>query len=246
MLARVQYETDLGHLGTNDIKARLLDSLAGQDEHRLSEKLAFFEAQLQPYFAELTRRNPIPRAEDQVAAVMGVWTPIWSTIPFHDVLPGRVRSQSYQVFRGDGYYANMAHHAPGHQIAVLDKLAPMLPAWNLMVVQRFDICDGKWLIKNIGVEVARGRRDKGLGIDDAERWFAAVLDEKLDRFDQKSGHLGKPDLSGLDAAAAKKLEKTFLATPTMENLYIDDDLRVIKSQRESRQRPSYTVGVRRR
>lgn len=236
--------TDLTMLSTQALKTRVLQLVEGQDDRRLSEKLALLEGTLAPYFAELVRRNPYPRAEDQVVAVMGVWTPVWSTIPFHHALPGRIRSQSYQIFRDKGYYANTAHHAPGYQNQLLNKLTPLSIACNLMLVQRFEIVDGRWQIENVGIELARGRRDKGLSIDDAEAWFDAVLEQKLDRADKNNATLGAPDFSGLDAAAAKRLEKSFRAKPVLENIYMDGDLRLIRSQREANQRPSYTIGLR--
>jgi hypothetical protein len=235
---------DLAMWSTQALKARVLQLVEGNDEKPLSDRLALLDSTLAPYFAELARRNPCPRAEDQVAAVMGVWMPLWSTIPFHHALPGRIRSQSYQVFRDRGFYANMAHHAPGHQSQLLNRLTPLSLACNLMLVQRFEIVDGRWQIENIGIEVARGRRDKGLSIDDAEAWFDAVLEHKLGRAGDNTATLGAPDLSGLDAASAKRLEKSFQAKPVMENIYIDGDLRLIRSQREPKQRPSYTIGLR--
>lgn len=237
---------DLAMQSTQALKTRLLQLVEGQDDKRLSEKLALLDGPLAPYVDELTRRNPHPRAEDQVAAVIGVWTPVWSTIPFHHALPGRIPSQSYQIFRDRGFYANVAHHAPGHQNALLHRLTPLGLACNLMLVQRFEVADGRWLIENIGIELARGRRDKGLSIDDAEAWFDAVLAQKIDRAEAPNATLGAPDLSGLDAASAKRLAKSFQAKPMMQNIYLDDDLRLIRSQREATQRPSYTIGVRRR
>ncbi|MGX7744887.1 hypothetical protein [Rhodopseudomonas parapalustris] len=235
---------DLALLSTQALKTRLLQLVEGQDDKRLSEKLALLDGPLAPYVDELTRRNPYPRAEDQVAAVIGVWTPVWSTIPFHHALPGRIPAQSYQIFRDRGFYANVAHHAPGHQNALLHRLTPLGLACNLMLVQRFEVTGGRWLIENIGIELARGRRDKGLSIDDAEAWFDAVLAQTIDRSDTANATLGAPDLSGLDAASAKRLAKSFQAKPMMENIYLDDDLRLMRSQRDPAQRPSYTIGVR--
>jgi len=243
MLDKVN-DADLTMQSTQALKARVMQLVDGQDDNKLSQKLALLDGTLAPYFAELMRRNPCPLAEDQVAAVMGVWTPMWSTIPFHHALPGRIPSQSYQVFRERGYYANIAHHAPGHQNQLLNKLTPLSLACNLMLVQRFEIVAGRWQIENIGIELARGRRDKGLSVDDAEAWFDAVLDSKLDRAADNTATLGTPDFSGLDAAAAKRLQKSYQARPVMENIYIDGDFRLIRSQREATQRPSYTIGVR--
>ena len=63
----------------------------------LKQKVEYYQ-QLEPIVTELSRRNPFPQPEDQVPHVLGVWTPVWSTIPFQDMLPGRVSKQSYQIF----------------------------------------------------------------------------------------------------------------------------------------------------
>ncbi|WP_289500572.1 hypothetical protein [Gloeocapsopsis sp. IPPAS B-1203] len=41
------------------------------------------------------------------------------------------------------------------------------------------------------------------------------------------------------------MEKTYLATPQLEHLYVDRDFRIVKTQREAAQRPSYTIAIRR-
>ncbi|EJW13214.1 hypothetical protein A33M_0071 [Rhodovulum sp. PH10] len=243
----------LAETTTGELKAQLLALIAGQDERRLGEKRSLFETRLAPYFHELSRRNPHPRAEDQVAAVVGTWTPVWSTIPFHDVLPGRIRDQSYQVFRDDGFYANMAHHVPGQGSALANFLSPVLKAYDLMVLQKFAVADGAWEIENVAVEVAVVPRDRDLSVEAARAWFEAVLEKKRPAFAatadvpdaQSLAPSLAPDLSELDAASAKKLGKTFRAKPIMENLYVDGDFRLIRSRREATQKPSYTIGIRR-
>lgn len=237
-------DDDLAWMSTAELKARLLAAVEGRHDAKQGDKLKLFDQELAPLFAALARRNPTPRVEDQVVAVQGVWTPVWSTIPFHDAIPGRVFDQSYQIFRNDGFYANIAHHAPGRNGGLMERLRSVLAGCNLMIIQHYEIADGRWLIENIGIEVAVVRADRGLDIPAAEAWFADVMARKGRRY-QEAADLGAPDLSQLDAAAAKKLGKTFKAKPVMENIYMDADLRLITSRREANQRPSYTIGVRR-
>lgn len=244
---------DLEGWSTAELKARVLALVEGRHDAKQSDKLALLDRHLAPLFAELSRRNPIPRAEDQVVAVQGVWTPAWSTIPFHDAIPGRVFDQSYQIFREDGFYANIAHHVPGQKGGLLEKLRSVLAGCDLMIIQKYDIVDGRWLIRNIGVEVSVVRADRDLDIPAAKAWFSEVMHKKGDRYqeaadgtsDSGSADLGAPDFSALDPAAAKKLGKTFKAQPEMTNVYIDPDLRLVTSRREPTQRPSWTIGVRR-
>lgn len=240
---------DLESWSTAELKARVLALVDGRHDAKQSDKLALLDQHLAPLFSELSRRNPIPRAEDQVTAVQGVWTPAWSTIPFHDAIPGRVFDQSYQIFREDGFYANIAHHVPGQKGGLLEKLRSVLAGCDLMIIQKYDIVDGRWLIRNIGVEVSVVRADRDLDIPSAKAWFADVMRKKGDRYqetaDSGTSDLGTPDFSALDPAAAKKLGKTFKAQPEMTNVYMDRDLRLVTSRREQNQRPSWTIGVRR-
>ncbi|MFS0518274.1 hypothetical protein ACEYW6_26640 [Nostoc sp. UIC 10607] len=50
----------------------------------------------------------------------------------------------------------------------------------------------------------------------------------------------------MDRNTVKKFEKAYLATSFLEHIYIDNDFRLVKSQREATQRPSYTIAVRKR
>ncbi|RAI41375.1 hypothetical protein CH341_21850 [Rhodoplanes roseus] len=236
--------SDFESWSTAELKSRLLALVHGRHDARQSEKLALLDSELMPLFTALARRNPTPRVEDQVVAVQGVWTPAWSTIPFHDAIPGRVFDQSYQIFRHDGFYANIAHHVPGQRGGLMEKLRSVLAGANLMIIQKYDVAEGRWLIRNIGIEVAVVRADRDLDIPAAQAWFAEVMAKKGDRY-QEAADLGTPDLSALDAAAAKKLGKTFKAQPEMANIYMDADLRLVTSRREANQRPSWTIGVRR-
>lgn len=106
---------ELTYWTTIEIKNQILELVKDRNLEPLKAKVEFYKNELAPYFAELSRRNPFEKVADQVAIVTGVWVPIWSTIPFQDILPGRIHEQSYQIFHNDGYYANIARYAPGHQ-----------------------------------------------------------------------------------------------------------------------------------
>lgn len=233
---------ELSHKSTEELKHQLLQLTREKDTDPLNQKVNFYKNELAPFFEELSRRNPFPVAEDQAAIVLGVWSPIWSTIPFQDTIPGRLHDQSYQIFHDDGYYANMARYAPGNKLSFLQKLSLILLAYDFMVVQKFEVKDGQWYIQNISIEQAFRVRAIPLSIDKAEAWFSAIASSKLTASQSISS---APNFENLDKTTAKKFEKVFLATPRLEHLYIDPDFRLVKTQREAKQRPSYTIAVRR-
>ncbi|HEY9845657.1 MAG TPA: hypothetical protein V6D03_05610, partial [Candidatus Caenarcaniphilales bacterium] len=154
MTANVLNTDAFSHLSTEELKAKLLQLTKGRDAEPLSQKVLFYKNELAAPFSELSRRNPFPAPEAQVPLIPGVWSPVWSTIPFQDSLPGRLREQSYQIFHENGYYANMARYAPGHKLSWLQKLSAFLIAYDLMVVQTFKVIDGQWVIQNVGIEQA--------------------------------------------------------------------------------------------
>lgn len=236
----------LSSLSTEELKEEVLSLTKDRDTDPLKEKVLFHKDVLAPYFEELQQRNPYPVVADQIPVVLGVWTPIWSTIPFHDALPGRQHDSSYQIFRDNGYYANMARYAPGHQVGWLNKLSAFLAAYDFMVMQRFEVRDGQWFIQNVAIEQAIRRRMFPLTIERAEAWFTEVLDKRIEEFNAKTELPKELKLEHLDRNTVKKFEKTYLATPKFEHIYVDHDLRVVKTQREAKQRPSYTIAIRRK
>jgi len=231
---------------TDELKQEVLELINGRDAEPLKEKVAFFKDVLTPYAEELQRRNPFPVPEDQIPVVLGVWSPVWSTIPFHDTLPGRIHHQSYQIFREHGYYANIARYAPGNQFSFLNRFSALLAAYDFMVMQSFAVEGGQWCIKNIGIEQAFRRRILPLTIDRAEQWFDTVVETRLQEILEKAESSDELDLQKLDSNARKRFEKTYRATPLFEHVYVDHDFRLVKTQREAKQRPSYTIAVRRR
>ncbi|MFN6464811.1 MAG: hypothetical protein RMZ41_023750 [Nostoc sp. DedVER02] len=244
----VTSDADLTYWTTAEIKNQILELVKDRNREPLKAKVEFYKNELAPYFAELSRRNPFDRVVDQVAIVIGVWIPIWSTIPFQDILPGRIHEQSYQIFHNDGYYANIARYAPGHQSGFWQKIASKIPAYDLMLLQKYSVRDEQWDIKNVGIFQALKNREIPLTIDDADKWFTTTLESKFKGKEatQNIDLQQELKLKDMDRNTVKKFEKVYLATSFLEHLYIDNDFRLVKSQREATQRPSYTIAVRKR
>jgi len=234
---------ELTAASTAELKNKLLQLTEGQDTEPLNLKVRFYQNRLQPFFEELSRRNPFPTAEEQVSIVPGVWLSCWSTIPFQDSLPGRIRNQSYQIFHSDGYYANIARYAPGHQRSFGQKFSSFLLAYDFMIVQQFEARHGQWFIQNIAIEQAFRLRGMPLDVDRAENWFTQVVQSKL-KDSAEAINSWQTALTRPNKLTRKKLEKISSATPQLEHLYIDNDFRLVKTQREAKQRPSYTIAVR--
>jgi hypothetical protein len=232
---------NLSHLSTAALKQQLLETVEGRDREPMKQKVLFYQNELEPFFAELSRRNPYPKAEDQVPFVPGVWFAVWSTNPYQDIFPGRIYDQSYQIFHGDGYYANIARYAPGHKLSVLKKLSNILLAYDFMIIQKFEVKQGQWLIQNVGIEQAFRFRAIPLNLERAGNWFTAKVDAK--RSHQPNAQ-PKPPFGKVDKSTAKKFERISSASPQLEHLYIDADFRLVKTQREAKQRPSYTIAIR--
>lgn len=246
MVANAVKLNRLNSLSTEELKEEILLLTKDRDTEPLKEKVLFHKEVLAPYFDRLKELNPYPAVADQVPVVLGAWTPVWSTIPFHDALPGRQHDTSYQIFLDNGYYANIARYAPGHRLGWLNKLSAFLVAYDFMVMQKFEIRDGQWFIQNVAIDQAVRRRIFPLTIDRAEAWFAEVLEKRMEEFNAKTELPKELKLENLDRNTVKKFEKTYLATPKFEHIYVDHDLRIVKTQREAKQRPSYTIAVRRK
>jgi hypothetical protein len=234
----------LSNLSTQELKNNVLEMIEGRDTESLAQKVSYFKDELTPYFDELSIRNPYPHPEDQIPIVLGVWTPVWSTIPFHDTLPGRIGDQSYQIFHNNGYYANIARYAPGHQSPLIQKFSLFQLTYDFMVMQKFEVREGQWCIQNVRIDQAFRRRSNPLSIDDADAWFTEVFQSKLSA---QNAVIPEPlKLEKLDRNTIKKYESTYLASPLLEHIYVDHDFRLVRTQRDAKQRSSYTIAVRRR
>jgi hypothetical protein len=234
----------LSQKSTAELKQELLELTRNRDAEPMSKKVLFYKNELAPHFEELSRRNPFPQAEDQVQLVPGVWMPVWSTIPFQDIFPGRLYDQSYQIFLDNGYYANMARYAPGHKLPMLKKLTSKLLAYDFMILQKFEVQSGQWFIQNVGIEQAFRFNVSPFTIEKAEAWISKTVTDRLTK--QATEKLERPTFENLDKSTARKYEQIFQATPQLEHLYIDPDFRLVKTQREAKQRPSYTIAVRKK
>lgn len=235
---------ELSQFNTATLKTKLLQLTVGRDTEPLNKKAQFYKNELEPFFQALSLRNPLPTAEEQARVIPGIWMPVWSTIPFQDTLPGRIRDQSYQIFHNNGYYANLARYAPGDKFPWLQQLSSVLLAYDFMIVQTFEVQNNRWIIQNVGIEQAFRLRGVSLSTDKAESWFTKTVQAKLKKVSSTSNPWQAPHLRSWDKSTAKKYEKVFLATPQLEHLYMDEELRLVKSQREAKQRPSYTIAVR--
>lgn len=234
----VSATTNLTDWSTNQLKAHLVELTQPRDTDSLSQKNKFLQQELLPFIEELSRRNPYPQPKDQTAIVTGIWQPVWSTIPFQDLFPGRVRSQSYQIFHADGYYANVARYAPGHKLPLIGQLTSMLVSWDLMIIQRYEIQDEQWYIENVGVEQTLRASAIALSAYKADAWF----DQAMEKLAVSAGD--HPTFERVDASTAKRLQTTYQAKPKLDHLYIDSDFRLVRSKREEKQRDSYTITVR--
>lgn len=244
MIDKVLSSQELSCKNTEEIKQDILQLVENRDTEPLNQKVLLYKHELAPLFEELSLRNPFPHPEDQVSLVLGVWTPLWSTIPFQDTLPGRIRKQSYQIFLDNGYYGNIARYAPGQNLPFLQKLSSLY-AYDLMVLQRFEIVNDEWRIQNVGIEQAFRMGAIPLTIGKAEDWLTKVVKSKQKVASQAAGDIKAPSLENLDESSVKRFKKAFLATPQFEHVYIERDFRIVKSRREAKQRFSYTIAVRR-
>lgn len=243
MINKTSNTQELSQQTTAELKQQLLQLTQDRDLQPLKQKVEYYQEQLEPIVTELSQRNPFPQVEDQLPLILGVWTPVWSTIPFQDILPGRILEQSYQIFHDDGLYANMARYAPGSKLKLgwLQKLAELLLAFDLMIVQKYGVKDGQWLIENIGIKQALRWQGVPLTISKADGWFTKVAQRFL-----VADTSTRIQLKNLNSSTAKKFKTAFRATPQFEHLYIDSDFRIIKTRREAKQRPSYTIAIRRK
>ena len=231
-------------LSTEALKQELLRLTERRDTEPLSQKVQFFKDILEPVVKELSTRNPFAKVEDQIPLVIGAWAPMWSTIPFQDTVPGRLREQSYQIFHDDGYYANVARYAPGKQLLLLKKLPSFLFAYDFLILQKYQIVDDHWYIQNVAIKQKLSFGHLPLSLERAEAWFTKVAQTSSGSTAQETDFLDVPDFKDLDQKTAKRFATIFKSTPQLEHLYIDPDFRLVKSRREAKQRPSYTITVR--
>jgi len=229
---------------TEELKQQLIEIAEPHDTDSLSEKIKFYQQTLSPVVEELATRNPVADLKEQAQLVVGVWTPVWSTIPFQDVLPGRRREQSYQIFREDGYYANIARYAPGMNFPLLRNFSLNLLAYDLMLIQKYEIAEEAWQIENVAIKQALKLGASSLTLEKAQAWFEKVMTSPLEEMDANATNVKLPFSKKATQKASQQLKGAAKAKPKLEHLYIDQNFRLVRSQRESKQRPSYTITVR--
>jgi hypothetical protein len=236
-----ELSTTLDDLTLEQLKAALMEQVQDRDQEPMSRKVKRVKQDLDPYFQALSRQNPYPAPEEQQPLVPGIWFSAWSTNPFQDIFPGRISAQSYQIFSEQGYYANIARYSPGSRVPVLKYLAERFLAYDFMIIQSFEIRDGQWLIENVAIKQALRWRQRPLDPQRAQAWFQKALDPLLQDPDPAPSAASP---TPQDKRTAKQFEQISKARPQLEHLYIDPDFRLVKTQRDPKQRPSYTVAIR--
>jgi hypothetical protein len=235
---------DLKNWSTEALKKELLSLPPERDREPFNKKIQFYQNHLAPIFEELSKRNPNPNLQEQASLVLGIWSPLWSTIPFQDIIPGRIREQSYQIFHDNGYYANIARYGAGSDRTFVQKLTSIWLAYDLMILQKYAVESDRWVIENIGIKQAVKFGASPLTKEKAEKWFTEVVQSQQQLSSQENDSSQVEFNNDFDRKVAKQLKGTYQATPQFEHLYIDRDFRLVKTQREAKQRPSYTIAVR--
>lgn len=242
---------------TSSLKSSLLKQVASRDAEPMAKKVRFANETLMPLFNELEKRNPTPELREQISLLKGVWFPVWSTNPFQDILPGRVHQESYQIFNDNGYYANLARYKPGRKSPVLSWFSRWLLSYDLMIMQSYSVQKAAgeaadllapnhtgqdyWNIQNVFIQQTLRFGSIAFNAETAQTWFNTAVAKH-----QKSPQVRSPALPAqrTNRIAAKQYQQISKARPRLDNLYIDPEFRLVKTQREKSQRPSYTVAVR--
>ncbi|MEM8638932.1 MAG: hypothetical protein AAGG51_08985 [Cyanobacteria bacterium P01_G01_bin.54] len=240
--------TAIANTDTNTLKTWILEQAEAQDTLPMGQKVKRAKVQLMPLFAELERRNPTPALEQQVPLIQGIWRSVWSTIPFQDMLPGRLRTQSYQIFAANGYYANLARYKPGHKQPLLNGLTRWLLSYDLMIIQTYQIQGQyqaetnpqRWAIQNVGIRQVLRWGPRPLDAVAAQNWFEQAVERLQADPDAQPAIV----MSERRRSTAKKYQNVLKSQPVLEHLYMDADFRLVKSRRDAAQRPSYTIAVR--
>lgn len=241
-------------ISANRLKARILEIVTGRDEDVVSKKIALLDDTLMPLFQALAQLNPVPEAKQQIPLMQGLWYCFWSTIPFQDILPGRVHEQSYQIFSDNGLYANLARYRPGHKQPFFNKISKFLLSYDLMILQTYALNDTvdadrtsepaqvlhQWDIENVGIKQRLRIGSTSLNADQVNDWFQQATTQYQKRPEK---HEAIP-MRGVNNTMRKRYEKVYKARPCLEHMYIDSNFRLVKSIREKNQRPSYTIAIR--
>ncbi|KPQ32587.1 MAG: hypothetical protein HLUCCA11_21160 [Phormidesmis priestleyi Ana] len=263
--------TALAAAETSSLKSTLLKQVEARDAEPMAKKVRFAKETLMPLFNELEKRNPTPELSQQIPLLKGIWFPVWSTNPFQDILPGRVQHESYQIFNDNGYYANLARYKPGQKTQLLSWLSRWLFSYDLMIMQSYSVQTqdtgehdhpqtpsqpsqpnqpsqssqpnrAYWDIQNVSIQQALRFGSISFSAETAQTWFnrAVAKYQKTPELQQQASMPTRRT----NRVATKQYQQISKARPQLDNLYIDSEFRLVKTQREKSQRPSYTVAVR--
>ncbi|MBD0344063.1 MAG: hypothetical protein ICV63_04375 [Coleofasciculus sp. Co-bin14] len=249
----------LAEADTSTLKSSLLKQVEGRDTEPMAKKVRFANESLMPLFNELAKRNPTPDLHQQIPLMKGIWFPVWSTNPFQDILPGRVGPDSYQIFDDKGYYANLARYKPGRKAPILNWVSRWLLSYDLLIMQSYSVqaqapaepdrpsapnptAQNYWDIQNVCIKQALRFGSPSFNPEAAQAWFDRTA-AKYQK-DPASQQLASIPAQGKNRISDKQYQQISKARPQLDNLYIDQDFRLVKTQREKSQRPSYTVAVR--
>ncbi|MFS0516827.1 hypothetical protein ACEYW6_19210 [Nostoc sp. UIC 10607] len=229
-------------------KNEILARVEGRKPEPLNDEINFYKTELLPYFIKLSQQNPVFSVTEQLRLLVGVWTPIWSTISFHESLPKRIQEQSFQIFQHDGYCASVARYIMGKEpsLSQSQNFQSSLPAYDFMVIQKYGVQNGKWYLQNIDRFQAFTNREIPLTLESVYNWFTHVVNTKVKLNASKGVSPKALKLENIDINHANGFPKTSLATSQVfEHLYIDNDWRLVKTQTDASHIPSYTIAVRR-
>ncbi|MEH2076553.1 MAG: hypothetical protein V7K57_19500 [Nostoc sp.] len=227
-------------------KKEILARVQGRNQDCLDDEINFYKTELLPYFIKLSQHNPVSSVTEQLRLLVGVWTPIWSTISLHESLPKRIQDQSFQIFQRDGYCASVARYIMGKESSLSHNYQSNLPAYDFMVIQKYGVQNGKWYLQNIDRFQAFQNREIPLTLASVYNWFTNVVNTKVNLNSPKDDLPKVLNLDNIEINHANEFQKTSLATSQIfENLYIDNDWRLVKTQTDSSHLPSYTIAVKR-
>ena len=225
-----------------EFKNEILARVQRRNPEALNTEINFYKTELLPYFIKFTQQNHVFSVTEQLRLLVGVWTPIWSSISFHESLPKRIQDQCFQIFQQDGYCASVARYILGKESALSDNFQQSkLPAYDFMVIQKYEVKNGKWYLQNIDRFQAFKNREIPLTLESVYNWFTNVVNTKV-----KPNASKALNLENLEINHVNEFQKTYLATSQVfEHLYIDNDWRLVKTQTDASHLPSYTIAVRR-
>lgn len=112
-----------------------------------------------------------------------------------------------------------------------------------MLIQKYEIQDNQWLIENVGFKQRFKLGVTPLSQEKAKTWLKEKVQSQSDLNSSETEILNLPFLKSINQKISKQLKGAFKAKPQFEHLYIDTDFRLVKTRREAKQRPSYTITV---